>query len=153
MALFTTRSNPLDEAWRAGEGPYRGTLGPNRESDSDPVSYRSGFVANVKDNPNFARFFADGNFSSETAQRSQEKINQASRNIWANFKNPADNKFADDFLAKYSEGVIRGIIAKEDAVDPTNPDLSRLASEPAPSGSNEKSQSTVGKFPTQGVQV
>lgn len=151
MALFTTKSNPLDEAWRAGEGPYRGTLGPNRESDSDPVSYRSGFVANVKDNPNFARFFADGNFSSDTAQQSQEKLNQASQNIWANFKNPADNKFADDFLAKYSEGVIRGIIKEEDAVDPKN--LNYLVSQPAPAGSNEKSQSTVGKFPNQGVQV
>lgn len=151
MALFTTKSNPLDETWRAGEGPYRGTLGPNRESDSDPVSYRSGFVANVKDNPNFARFFADGNFSSDTAQQSQEKLNQASQNIWANFKNPADNKFADDFLAKYSEGVIRGIIKEEDAVDPKN--LDYLVSQPAPAGSNEKSQSTVGKFPNQGVQV
>ena len=85
MALFTTSSNPLDEAWRAGESPYRGTLGPNRESASDPASFRNGFVADTKDNPKFARFFTDGNFSSETAQRSQEKINQASQNIWASF--------------------------------------------------------------------
>ena len=154
MALFTTRSNPLDEAWRAGESPYRGTLGPNRESASDPASFRNGFVAGVKDSPKFSNFFNEGTFSSETAQRSQEKINQASRNIWANFKNPADNKFADDFLAKYSEGITRRIIAREHAVDPTDLNaLASLVSEPAPSGSNEKSQETVGKFPNQGVQV
>lgn len=151
MALFTTRSNPLDEAWRAGESPYRGTLGPNRESASDPASFRNGFVAGVKDNPRFNNFINQGTFSSETAQRSQEKLNQASQNIWASFKNPADNKFADDFLAKYSEGVVRGIIGEQDAVDPKN--LDYLVSEPAPSGSNEKSQETVGKFPNQGVQV
>ena len=151
MALFTTRSNPLDEAWRAGESPYRGTLGPNRESASDPASFRNGFVAGVKDSPKFSNFFNEGTFSSETAQRSQEKLNQASQNIWANFKNPADNEFADDFLRKYSEGVVRGIIGEQDAVDPKN--LAYLVSEPATSGSNEKSQETVGKFPNQGVQV
>jgi len=151
MGLFTTRSNPFDEAWRAGDSPYRGTLGPNRESSSDPASFRNGFVASLKDNPKFDNFVNEGTFSSETAQRSQDKIKQASQSVWANFKNPEDNKFADDFLSKYSEGVVRGIIAEEDAVDPKN--LGYLVSQNAPAGSNEKSPETVGKFPNQGVQV
>jgi hypothetical protein len=151
MGLFTTRSNPFDEAWRAGDSPYRGTLGPNRESSSDPASFRNGFVASLKDNPKFDNFVNEGTFSSETAQRSQDKINQASKSIWSNFKNPEDNKFADDFLSKYSEGVVRGIIAEEDAVDPKN--LGYLVSQNAPAVSNEKSPETVGRFPNQGVQV
>ena len=151
MALFTTKSNPLDEAWRAGDSPYRGTLGPNREFASDPASFRNGFVASLKDSPKFDNFFNGATFSSDTAQRSQEKINQAANSIWSNFKNREDNKFADDFLTKYSEGIVRGIIAQEDAVDPKN--LSNLVSQSAPAGSNEKSPETVGKFPNQGVQV
>jgi len=74
MGLFTTRSNPFDEAWRAGDSPYRGTLGPNKEFASDPASFRNGFVASLRDNPKFDNFVNEGTFSSETAQRSQDKI-------------------------------------------------------------------------------
>jgi hypothetical protein len=151
MAFSRDYTNPQDREWRAGKSPYEKTLGPNRESTSDPASFRSGFVAALKDSPRFNSFYSEGTFPIDAADRSQKKINQASRSVWANFKNPEDNKFADDFLAKYSQSVIRGIIAEEDAVDPKN--LDYLVSEPAPAGSNEKSQSTVGKFPNQGVQV
>lgn len=153
MAFSRDYTNPQEREWRAGKSPYEKTLGPNRESASDPASFRSGFVAALKDNPRFNSFYSEGTFSDDTANRSQEKINQASKSVWANFEKPEDNERSNKFLKDYSLGVISGIIAKEDAVDPTNPELLRLVSEPAPSGSNEKSQSTVGKFPTQGVQV
>jgi hypothetical protein len=152
MAAFSRDySSPQEREWRAGKSPYEKTLGPNRESASDPASFRSGFVAALKDSPRFNSFYSEGTFSDDTANRSQEKINQASKNVWANFERPEDNERSNKFLKAYSEGVVRRIIAKEDAVDPKN--LDYLVSAPAPAGSNENSQSTVGKFPNQGVQV
>lgn len=141
-------SSPQDQTWREGKSPYSGTLGRNRTTSE----FTDSFVAKLKDNPDYEGFYGNSSFNQETAQQSQQKINLASRTQEPVFSNPADNPFAKDFLAKYSEGVSKGLISEEDRVGPDK--LSILVSQPATAGSSEKNPGTANQFPGQGgVQV
>ena len=52
-------------------------------------------------------------------------------------------------MAKYPQGVDRGLIGNEEAVFPEN--LAKLRSEVATGGSSAASQNTAGIFPSKGV--
>jgi len=68
------------------------------------------------------------------------------------FGNEGDNSFAQSFLEKYRDGVVRGFIAPEDEVRPEN--LDRIISQDAYAASMERSPNTAGKFPgANGVNV
>ena len=70
----------------------------------------------------------------------------------ASFGNPGDNSFAQTFLEKYRDGVVRGFIAPEDEIRPEN--LDRIISQDAYAASMERSPNTAGKFPgADGVKV
>lgn len=141
-------SSPQDQAWRAGKSPYSGTLGPNRTTSD----FKDTFVADLKDNPRYENFYSGSNFNQETAQKSQQKIDQSSTTQEPVFSNPGDNPFAKDFLSKYSEGVARGLISEEDRVGADK--LNIFASQPAAAGSSEKNQNTTNQFPGQsGIQI
>lgn len=143
-----SKSSPQDQTWREGKSPYSGTLGPNRTASD----FTDAFVAKLRDNPDYEGFYGGSNFNQETAQLSQQKIDQAAASREPAFDNPADNPFAKDFLAKYSEGVARGLISEEDRVGEDK--LSILASQPATAGSSEKNPNTANQFPGQGgIQV
>jgi hypothetical protein len=144
-------TSPADQAWRTGKGPDRGTLGPNRKTDTDPESFKDSFVSKLRDNPGYKNFYNGSVFSADTAELSQQKINDESKTTNATFKDPNDTNLANDFLTKYSEGVSRGLIEEEDAVTPDN--LARLTGEPAAAGASEKDPNTVNKFPSQGVSI
>lgn len=137
-------SSPKDQTWREGKSPYSGTLGPNRTT----ADFTDSFVAKLKDNPDYENFYGGSSFNQETANASQQKINQSATSSDPLFSNPADNPFAKDFLSKYSQGVQRGLISEEDRVGADK--LSILASQPATAGSSEKSPNTVNQFPGQG---
>lgn len=142
-----SNSSPQDQTWREGKSPYSGTLGPNRTT-----AFTDTFVAKLKDNPGYENFYSGSNFNQETAQKSQQKINQSATNQEPVFSNPDDNPFARDFLSKYSEGVARGLISEEDRVGADK--LSILASQPAAAGSSEKNPNTTNQFPGQsGIQI
>jgi hypothetical protein len=149
QSLFSRRLNyPSDDAVRQGNSPNEGTIGPNPESRITPDSFKRGWVSKLNRSPRAQTFYQE-TFPADTADLAQKKINQASRTGFSTFANPDDNRFADDFLLKYSEAVRRGIIEEDRAVFPEN--LQFLSSEPAAAGSNEKSKETAGKFPSQGV--
>lgn len=152
VSLFSRDySDPAEQAWRTGKSPYQQTLGPNRGSDADPYSFQNSFVSDLRKNPDFKNFYNNSVFSSDTASMSQQKLDDSSYRNTANFVNPSDNNLANDFLVKYSQGVSRGLIEQDRAIFPSN--LSRLTTEPATAGSNEKDPNTTGKFPgQQGVQ-
>ena len=144
-------TSPADQAWRTGEGPDKGTLGPNRKSDTDPNSFKDAFVSKLRDNPGYKNFYNGSVFSADTAAVSQQKIDDESKTSDSTFKNPGDKSLADDFRTKYVEGVSRGLIQEEDAVTPDN--LKAFTSEPAAARINEKDPNTVNKFPSQGVSI
>lgn len=145
LAPFSkSSSSPQDQTWREGKSPYSGTLGPNRTA----ADFTDAFVSKLKDNPGYENFYGGSNFNQETAQKSQQKINQSATTQEPAFLNPDDNPFAKDFLSKYSEGVTRGLISEEDRVGPDK--LSILAAQPATAGSSEKNPGTTNQFPGQG---
>ena len=144
-------TSPVDKAWRTGESPDRGTLGPNRKADADPNSFKDTFVSKLQDNPGYKNFYNESVFSADTADASQQKIDEQSKTTDSTFKNPSDTRLANDFLTKYSEGVNRGLIQEEDAVTPGN--LNAFTSEPAAARISEKDPNTVNKFPSQGVSI
>ena len=144
-------TSPADQAWRTGKGPDQGTLGPNRQADTDPTSFKDSFVSKLRDNPGYKNFYNGSVFSADTAAASQQKIDEQSNTADSTFKNPGDTSIANDFLTKYSEGVNRGLIQEEDAVTPDN--LKAFTSEPAAARINEKDPNTVNKFPSQGVSI
>lgn len=147
MAFFSKDySSPADQAWRTGESPYSGTLGPNRTAD--PI--RDPWVADMKKNPDYANFYSDRTFANVVPQ-SQAKIDRLAQTDLPNFSNPGDQSFATDFARNYAQAISRGLVEKEKAVQPVN--LANLMSEPATAGSNEASSNTAGKFPNQGVKV
>lgn len=146
MSLYFSKSftSPEDQAWRQGKSPYSGTLGPNRTA----ADFTNAFVSRLKDNPGYRDFYTGSNFTQDSANLAQQKIDFSAQSFKPSFGNPADNPFAGDFLAKYSEGVNRGLISEEDRVGPDK--LAMLASQPATTGSSQKSPNTVSKFPGEG---
>ena len=144
-------TSPADQAWRTGKGPDRGTLGPNRKSDTDSNSFKDAFVSKLRDNPGYKNFYNESVFSDDTAELSQQKINDKSKTPDALFKDPNDTDLANAFLTRYSEGVSRGLIQEEDAVKPEN--LAKFTNEPAAARISDKDPNTVNKFPSQGISV
>lgn len=144
-------TSPADQAWRTGKGPDQGTLGPNRQADTDSTSFKDSFVSKLRDNPGYKNFYNGSIFSADTAAASQQKIDEQSNTADSTFKDPGDTSIANDFLTKYSEGVNRGLIEEDRAVKPDN--LARLTSEPAAAGASEKDPNTINKFPSQGVSI
>jgi hypothetical protein len=144
-------TDPASKAWRAGKGPDRGTLGPNRKSDTDPTAFKDNFVAEITDNPGYKNFYNGSVFGADTAALSREQYKNQSNTTTSTFKNPKDNILAKDFLAKYSEGVSSGLVLEEDAVTPEN--LKAFISEPAAARISDKDPNTVNKFPSQGISV
>lgn len=150
MAFFSKNStSPSEQAWRTGKPPDNQTLGPNK--NLGPDSFRNKFVARVRENPDFDGFYQQV-FGAETAQRSQDKLNNASVTNEALFIDERNNALANDFLGKYYKGVSRGLIEEDRAVFPEN--LSRLVTENAIAGSNLKDPNTTNQFPgAGGVQI
>ena len=88
-------SSPQDQAWREEKSPYSGTLGPNRTASD----FTNAFAAKLKDNPDNENFYRGSSSTQETAQKSQQKINQFALSQKPAFSNPNDNPFAKDFLS------------------------------------------------------
>lgn len=147
-AFSKSSTSPADQAQREGKSPYSGTLGPNRAA----VDFTNAFVSKLRDNPDYNNFYTGSNFTQDTANLAQQKIDTSAQSFAPAFANPADNPFANDFLAKYTQGVERGLISEEDRVGPDK--LSILVSQPATLGSSQKSPNTVSRFPGEGgIQV
>jgi hypothetical protein len=150
MSQYFSKSitSPTEQAWERGRPTYSGTLGPNRTA----ADFTNAFVSKLKDNPDYNSFYTGSNFTQDSANLAQQKIDFSAQSFAPSFNNPADNPFAGDFLAKYTEGVNRGLISEEDRVGPDK--LAMLASQPATAGSSQKSPNTVYKFPGEGgIQV
>jgi polar amino acid transport system ATP-binding protein len=67
------------------------------------------------------------------------------------FEDPLHKQLADDFMAKYLNGVDRGLIERDKFIAADR--LIPLTAEPAAAATSERDPNTVGKFPNQGVQV
>ena len=68
-------TNPRDQAWREGKGPYKGSLGPNKTPE-DPL--RDQWMAMFRDSPDAPNFYNDSyTFPGETAKAAQQKIDNA----------------------------------------------------------------------------
>lgn len=152
MAFKTFSKNytsPSDQALREGRPADNSTLGPYRVTGTD--SFRNKFVSDLKKNPDFPGFYQQA-FGAETAQASQNKIDTAYQSREASFVDDRNNKLANDFLAKYSQGVARGLVEEDRAIFPEN--LARLVTENATDGSNLKDPNTTNRFPGEGgVQI
>ena len=148
MVSFNRRTNTSDEKFLSGDTPYKGTLGPNRDTDTFDA-----FASRLrKENPRYDDFYSGSRTFNDVAAMSQAKIDQAASSPEPTFANPGDNSFAKDFLAKYSVGVQRGFVGEDEAVGPQT--VARIASQPATAASNESSPETAGKFPgASGVNV
>lgn len=147
-AFSKSNTSPAEQVWQEGKSPYSGTLGPNRTA----TDFTNAFVSRLKDNPDYNDFYTGSNFTQDTANLAQQKIDMSSQSFNPVFSNPADNPFASDFLAKYTQGVARGLISEEDRVGPDK--LAMLASQPATAGISQKSPNTVDRFPGEtGIQV
>lgn len=142
-------SNPEDQAFRAGIRPGENArLGPNQSAITNPRDFANKFV-NLRFNPDAkANLWNSNVFGSDTAAQSQGKINAAAASDSPAFMNPEDNKFAWDFLQKYSGpggAIERGLIEPDRAI--TKEMLARLSTEPATFGASQKDPNTASKFP------
>lgn len=142
-------TSPSDQAWRTGKSPDNQISGPNK--NLGPESFRNNFITKSRKNPDFDGFYQQV-FGAETAQQSQDKLDNAFRTNEALFTDERNNALANDFLSKYSQGVSRGLIEEDRAVFPEN--LGRLVTENAIAGSNLKDPNTTTQFPgTGGIQI
>ena len=148
-------TNPRDQAWREGKGPYKGSLGQNKTPD-DPL--RDPWTAEMRDNPDWRNFASDAyTFPGDTAAAAQAKIDNAAWEPRPNFTNPGDNAFAQNFLNSYlergdgnsAEG--RGLIEEDRIVRPEN--LDQVATSLATSGNAKSDPNVVGEFPRDDVAV
>jgi hypothetical protein len=137
--------SPSEQAWRQGQSPYAGTLGPYPSAASDPESFKNGFVEKMRANPDSKNFYNSSVFGSDTAGRSQAKIDAASETDQPSFAGSGDNALAKDFVSKYSQAIERGLIEEDRAV--TRDGLARIASQSATEGSSERDPNTTNKFP------
>lgn len=153
MANFRTfskdYSSPEDRAFRAGVRPGENArLGPNQTRITASKDFANKFI-NLRFNPDARANLWDVNvFGADTAAASQNKINEAASTDFPSFPDPEDNKFAWDFLVKYSGpggAIARGLIEPERAV--TKEMLARLTTQPATFGTSQKDPNTVSKFP------
>lgn len=145
---FNTRSDsPSDKAFKRGVSPYNKTLGSTKELSS--VDYKNGFVAGLKDSPEFPGFYSAGRFDDKTSELSQQKINMAASTNNPNFANPEYNNSASGFLAKYAQGVNRGLIEPDKAISSAG--LIRLTQQSATEGSSERDPNTANRFPDSSV--
>ena len=148
MVTFNRRTNKRDEEFLGGKSPYEGTFGPNKSADMFS-RYAGGLK---KTNPRQPNFDSDSRTFSDVASASQQKIDDLRFSESPSFGNDGDNSFAQSFLNKYRDGVVRGFIAPEDEVRPEN--LDRIISQDAYAASMERSPNTAGKFPgANGVKV
>jgi len=148
MATQNRRTNTRDETFLSGKSPDEGTLGPNKSADIFS-RYAGGLK---KTNPRQATFDSDSRTFSDVAPASQQKIDDLRFSESPSFGNDGDNSFAQSFLNKYRDGVVRGFIAPEDEVRPEN--LDRIISQDAYAASMERSPNTAGKFPgADGVKI
>ena len=148
MATFNRRTNTRDETFLSGKSPDEGTFGPNKSADIYS-RYAGGLK---KTNPRQATFDSDSRTFSDVAPASQQKIDDLRFSAAPSFGNEGDNSFAQAFLDKYRDGVVRGFIALEDEVRPEN--LDRIISQDAYAASMERSPNTAGKFPgADGVKI
>ena len=116
MVTFNRRTNKRDEEFLGGKSPYEGTLGPNKSADIFS-RYAGGLK---KTNPRQATFDSDSRTFSDVAPASQQKIDDLRFSAAPSFGNEGDNSFAQSFLEKYRDGVVRGFIAPEDEIRPEN---------------------------------
>ena len=148
MVTFNRRTDRRDEKFLSGDSAYEGTLGPNKSSDL--FSAYAGQLR--KTNPRQPTFDSDSRTFPDIAPASQQKIDDLRFTDVPSFGNPGDNSFAQTFLEKYRDGVVRGFIAPEDEIRPEN--LDRIISQDAYAASMERSPNTAGKFPgANGVSV
>ena len=148
MVTFNRRTSNRDEIFSTGKSAYEGTLGPNKSSDR-----LSRFAGDLKrTNPRQPTFDSDSRTFPAIAPQSQQKIDDLAFTPVPTFANPGDNSFAQDFLGKYRDGVVRGLLAPEDEIRPENLDI--MISQDAYAASMERSPNTAGKFPgANGVSV
>lgn len=150
-AFFNKRYGLDDIAFREGRRPGDGAQqGPEAGRISDPKDFARFFAGQLKNNPDARSMYDTDIFSAETAAASQQKINTAGTTDLP--KNAT--QFARDFAYKYSGpggAIERGLVKVEDAI--TKERLASLITEPATTGTNDKMEDTVGKFPNQGVGI
>ena len=148
MVTFNRRTDRRDEKFLSGDSAYEGTLGPNKSAEL--TSKYAGQLR--KTNPRQPTFDSDSRTFPDVAPASQQKIDDLRFTDVPSFGNPGDNSFAQTFLEKYRDGVVRGFIAPEDEIRPEN--LDRIISQDAYAASMERSPNTAGKFPgADGVKV
>ncbi len=148
MVTFNRRTDRRDEKFLSGDSAYEGTLGPNKSAEL--TSKYAGQLR--KTNPRQPTFDSDSRTFPDIAPASQQKIDDLRFTDVPSFGNPGDNSFAQTFLEKYRDGVVRGFIAPEDEIRPEN--LDRIISQDAYAASMERSPNTAGKFPgANGVSV
>ena len=138
-----------DQAFRSGIRPGENArLGPNQSAITNPRDFANKFV-NLRFNPDAkANLWNSNVFPADVAAASQNKINAAAATDYPAFAGPEDNKFAWDFLQKYSGpggAIERGLIEPERAV--TKEMLDRLTTQPATFGTSQRDPNTVSKFP------
>lgn len=148
-------------------GPYSGTLGPNKT----PIDVmRDQWLADMRDNPDYKNFYSGARTFAEVAPFSQQKIDESMNKWYADFENPGDNAFAQNFLEHYSEGFTtknrnntaeaKGLLGTNigddgitnlNVVSPEN--LGQIATADAASASAINDSNVAGKFPSQGVEI
>lgn len=142
-------TNPDEQAFRAGKRPSENPrLGPNQGGVVDPKDFANDFIK-LKFNPDAkANLWNSNVFGADVAANSQTKIDRAASTDLPAFANPDDNKFAWDFLVKYSGpggAIERGLVEPDRAV--TKEMLAKLSTQPATFGTSPRDPNTVNRFP------
>jgi len=140
---FTRNNGPDDRAFLEGRGPAdRSQIGPFPSAITDPKDFKNAFISQ-RFNPEKSTFWQQA-FSQETADLSQQKINEAAQSDAPNFPESL-NTLSRDFLSKYSgpDGAIqRGLIEPDRAISKYS--VVAFAQEPAASRINTKDPNTAG---------
>jgi len=171
MVVFTDlnkkRTRPNEQAFASGKSPYKGSLGPNKTPEDN---LRDQWLAEMRDNPDYKNFYTGARTFAEVAPLSQQKIDASMNKWYADFENPGDNAFAQNFLEAYSEGFTtknanntaesKGLLGTKmsddgvtnlNVVSPAN--LSQVATADAASANAVNDSNVAGKFPSQGVAI
>jgi hypothetical protein len=137
------RDGPADKAFVEGRRPAdRSQLGPYPSAIDDPRDFKNEFISQ-RFNPGEREFWQQV-FAQETANQSQEKLNQSSLTDEPNFPGPM-NDLARDFLMKYSGpggAVDRGLIEPDRYI--SRDTVAPLTREPVAIRINTKDPNTAG---------
>lgn len=114
--MVLSNKNILDQAIERGKRPDIGTTGPFAPAFRDPLSIKDPWVSKLNEQPGAKDLFTSSSWPSKDAAQAQMLYDSSDLN--PRFTTKEDDILGKDFLAKYIQGVQKGIVN-----DPVRGDL------------------------------